>query len=201
MRIGRPTEIGFPLLPLRCVVGRMRGPTEIGGAALTVVTDRAAELGQRMRAAGADEQVEPRMRTVGLRQFNRTHEGDRSMFSVSDFPGKWGVLAEKWTSPQTLQFSRVDPLMARRAAIEAGDLAELVVDRQFGKPDLLDGRRLGRQASHETKLTLIFVPRATTVGNHHPHRDRQERQRGGGKRDVHSREVVVGLVAGGHRSG
>ena len=37
----------------------------------------------------------------------RTNKGDRSMFSAGVFPGRQDVLAEKWTSPQTLRLSDI----------------------------------------------------------------------------------------------
>ena len=46
----------------------------------------------------------------------QTNKGDRSMFSVGVFPGRQGVWAEKWTSPQTLPLHPVRQMSDNRSA-------------------------------------------------------------------------------------
>ncbi len=97
--------LGTPLGLLGQVVRRMRREAKLGGAPLAVVADRAAELGRRMGALRAAKEVRPRM---GTERQRRPAAGRRDAGA-----------------------GLVRLPMARRAAVEAGDLAEVIIDRKI----------------------------------------------------------------------
>ena len=68
MMVVEPAVVAPPFIALGGIVGRMRGPLEIGGAPLPFVADRAANVVQPVWAERADEQVQPGMRNIGIRQ-------------------------------------------------------------------------------------------------------------------------------------
>ena len=181
MWIGRPAQFLLPTLPLPAIVRRVRSPAELGGAALAVVADCAAELGHRMRAARPDEQIQPWVWGEWLVGQTFLSSGECV-----------ACLADRNVCPT------IDPLMAGRAAVEAGNAARVVVDGQLGQPYLLDGRRPGGQPPQGAILPLILLPCSPAVGRPHPHRRRQQREHRDGKRHVHPSDVVICLVAGQH---
>ena len=61
-----PAVLARPFEGLVGIVRRVRGPLEIGRAALPVVANRAAHLALLVRARAADEQIEPRVRRERL---------------------------------------------------------------------------------------------------------------------------------------
>src|SRR5438094_973643 len=63
-----PAVVAGPSFPLLGIVRRVRGPFEGRGASLPLMADGAAERLHPVRALRADEQVEPRMADIGVRQ-------------------------------------------------------------------------------------------------------------------------------------
>ncbi len=128
-----PAVLLFPSSPSLRVSGRVRGVSEIGAGALAAVADRAAEAVDRVRAVGVE--VKPRRDRLPL--------GDRGGRAVVRRDGRRrpGHLLRR--RPFVAQ--PVDPLVAGGAAIVARHVLEVVIDRQFGKADLLD---LGGRGGH-----------------------------------------------------
>ena len=116
--------------------GRVRGVGEVGARALAAVADRAAEAVDRVRAVGVEVEARRDHLPLGVdgRRARRSGAGATAKTRRHRLAVGVLVVAEP-----------VDPLVAGRAAVVAGDVLEVVVDRQLGEADLLDlGRRGGQ---------------------------------------------------------
>ena len=140
---------------------------EIGGAALALMADGAAELLHRMRAVGIDEQIEPRMggvlrtissvsqveaggpssadrrgRSRGSRRSSCTRSLDRSLAgAVCSLSCRDPCPGSAWATQGhiAVEAAAVDAQVAGGAAIVARHILEAaVVDGQIGQPKLVD---------------------------------------------------------------
>ena len=211
-----PAVLVVPLVRLLGRVRSVRGPLEAGGTALPLMADGAAEVLHRVRTRVAHEQVEPRVRGIGLRNppphghrerlapggrlekrrhrdvsrecpsaVDRLdhvahlkpclrggraghHHADRRIVGVEQATGsqpqpigrleRLGLVALRLGGRRGhlhgqrlgLRVSRLErssrhrlvhAAVARRAAVEAGDVAEVVVEGELRQPDLVDPER------------------------------------------------------------
>ena len=150
----------FPLLRFGRVVGLVRGVSEVGSRALAAVADGAAEVVDRVRPVGVE--VEPGGNGVALGVEGRRAVGQMRVRGEDRLHGRAigvGVIA-----------SAVDALVAGRAAVVAGNVLEVVVDREIGQADLLNlGRRNdvdARHAAHEREKAThaVFIGAAVQLG-------------------------------------